>query len=104
MRGLDGREKAHQHLAHALEQRRQLVQHLAATQFLGIVDGHFDAQDATALVVDFQGQIAPFDLENRQIVALRLHGLVHLGPFASPLCPPMRAMRKAEDALDLLKR
>src|SRR5947208_11709652 len=55
---------------------------------LALWNGHFDAQDATALVVDLQCQIAPLNLENRQIVALRLYGLVHLDPFASPLCPP----------------
>ena len=64
MGGLNGIEKADQHVRQALEQRRQLVQHLAAAQFLGIVDHHFDAQDAAALVVDFQRQIAPLDLEH----------------------------------------
>jgi hypothetical protein len=33
-----GTEKSHQHVPHALEQSWQLFQHLAATQFLGIVD------------------------------------------------------------------
>jgi hypothetical protein len=43
VRSLDGTEKSHQHVSHAIEQRWQLFQHLAATQFLGIVDDHFDA-------------------------------------------------------------
>src|ERR1700752_1866284 len=85
--------------ANAREQRRQPLQHLAAAQFLGVVDHHFDAQDAAALVVDFQRQIAPLDLEDGEIVALRLHHFDALGLLASPLCAVMRAMRKTEDRL-----
>jgi len=103
MGGLDGIKKAHQHVAHAREQRRQPVEDLAATQFFGIVNHDFDAQDAAALVVNFQCQIAPFDLENGQVVAVRLHGLQHLGSFASSLCGLVRAMRKTKDRFDLLE-
>jgi hypothetical protein len=34
VRSLDGTEKSHEHVPHALEQCWQLFQHLAATQFL----------------------------------------------------------------------
>src|ERR1700726_463883 len=102
MGGLDGIEEADQHVRHALEQHRQPVEHLAAAQFLGVVDHHFDAQDAAALGVDFQCQVAPLDLEDRQIVALRLHCIEHLGPVASPLCRVMRAMRKPKIVLTCL--
>src|SRR5262249_23633639 len=60
-------------------------------------------QHASAPVVDLQRQISPLHFENREVIAACLHGLDHLDPLASPFCSVMRAMRKAEDGLDLLQ-
>ena len=54
MGGLDGIKEAYQHVLHAGEQRRQPIQHLAATQFFGVVDDDLNAQYSAALVVDLQ--------------------------------------------------
>src|SRR5215471_3002189 len=103
VRRLDGTQEPDEHLAHAFEQLRQLVQDLAAAQILDIVGDHLDAQHTSALVIDLQRQISPLDLEHGQVIALRLHGLDHLIGRASPLCYLVRAMREAENGLDLLQ-
>src|SRR5215510_8158225 len=103
MRCLHRTQEPDEHLAHAVEQLRQLVENLAAAQILDVVDHHLDTQHTSALVVDLQRQISPFDLEHSQIITARLHGLDHRHRLASPLWSVMRAMRETEDGLDLLQ-
>src|SRR5688572_27732530 len=84
MRGLHDGQKADQHLLHATEQLRQLVQQFARFERGGVEHFNFGAQDPLAFVVDLKDQIAPADFEDRHVVGANpLHLLAHFQFAAS---------------------
>jgi hypothetical protein len=65
MGGLNGVEEMHQHVPARARSTLAGCQAFFPRATLAIVDHDFDTQDAAALVVDLQCQIAPLGLKKR---------------------------------------
>ena len=72
------------HLPEAGDDRRELVQRLAAAQVLGVVGDGFEPQDAFAFGIALQGQVPEVDLELGQVIRRCLDRDLQPGRSAAP--------------------
>src|SRR5947209_8678341 len=81
---------------------RKLLQRPSTSQFLRIVNDHFDAKHALAVGIDLQRQLAAVQLEYRQIIRRFLDRYFPFGRLLFPLSV-LRAALVAQDGPDRLQ-